>query len=230
MPIEFRCTKCGSLLRTPDGSAGRTAQCPQCGAQMPIPGPQSAEPSPAESFQEQQPADSAETSPFGQPGSQAADQTNPYASPSAYSTAPGYGAADPAAASRVATPATILIVLGFVGIPFQLIGIAGNLFQIALVPQMAQGQPGVQELPPEFQVFSGGLGVVAGIVSLILTAVMIIGAFKMKKLEHYGWAMAAAIIAVIPCFSSCCCLIEMPVGIWALVVLSDPWVKAAFRA
>lgn len=30
MPIEFRCTKCGKLLRVPDDAAGRKAQCPNC--------------------------------------------------------------------------------------------------------------------------------------------------------------------------------------------------------
>lgn len=39
MPIEFRCTKCQKLLRTPDGSSGREAKCPQCGAIVKIPEP-----------------------------------------------------------------------------------------------------------------------------------------------------------------------------------------------
>jgi len=37
MPIEFRCTRCERLLRTPDGSAGQFAVCPECGATAPIP-------------------------------------------------------------------------------------------------------------------------------------------------------------------------------------------------
>ncbi len=51
---------------------------------------------------------------------------------------------------------------------------------------------------------------------------------KMKKLESYGLAMAASIIAMIPCLSPCC-LIGLPIGIWALVVLSKPEVKSAFH-
>lgn len=42
MPIEFRCTKCQKLLRTPDGSSGREAKCPQCGAIVKIPEPAAA--------------------------------------------------------------------------------------------------------------------------------------------------------------------------------------------
>jgi len=37
MPIEFNCTECGSLLRTPDNTAGQQAKCPQCGAVVGIP-------------------------------------------------------------------------------------------------------------------------------------------------------------------------------------------------
>ena len=59
-------------------------------------------------------------------------------------------------------------------------------------------------------------------------AFILFGALKMKKLESYGLAMAASIIAMIPCFSPCC-LLGLPIGIWAVVVLSKPEVKSAFH-
>jgi len=37
MPIEFKCSQCGRLLRTPDDSAGKQAKCPQCEAIQSIP-------------------------------------------------------------------------------------------------------------------------------------------------------------------------------------------------
>lgn len=45
--IDFRCTQCGRLLRTPDDAAGKQAQCPSCGAIQPVPAasaPESASP------------------------------------------------------------------------------------------------------------------------------------------------------------------------------------------
>ena len=39
MPIEFRCRQCGRLLKTPDDTAGRQAQCPACGTISIVPGP-----------------------------------------------------------------------------------------------------------------------------------------------------------------------------------------------
>jgi phage FluMu protein Com len=44
MPIEFRCTQCGKLLRTGDDTAGKRAKCPQCGTMLAIPAPDAAPP------------------------------------------------------------------------------------------------------------------------------------------------------------------------------------------
>lgn len=43
MAIEFRCTQCGKLLRTADGTAGKQAKCPSCGTVVTIPEASSAE-------------------------------------------------------------------------------------------------------------------------------------------------------------------------------------------
>ena len=51
----------------------------------------------------------------------------------------------------------------------------------------------------------------------------------MKSLTSYGGAMTGAILAVIPCFSPCC-IVGIPIGIWALVVLNDPVVKKGFSS
>lgn len=55
--------------------------------------------------------------------------------------------------------------------------------------------------------------------------VMLIGGIKMRRLKSYGLAMTASILAVIPGVS---CIVGLPFGIWSLVVLLRPEVKAAF--
>ena len=76
---------------------------------------------------------------------------------------------------------------------------------------------------------SGAIGVVVRLLMLVLCGVIILGGMKMQKLQSYNLAMAAAVVALLPC--SCpCCLIGIPLGIWALVVLMKPEVKAAFTA
>jgi DNA-directed RNA polymerase subunit M/transcription elongation factor TFIIS len=37
MPIQFHCQACRKLIRTPDRTAGKRAECPYCGELMPIP-------------------------------------------------------------------------------------------------------------------------------------------------------------------------------------------------
>ena len=45
--------------------------------------------------------------------------------------------------------------------------------------------------------------------SLLICAIIVIvlGALKMMKLKSYGMAMTSSILAMIPCLSSCCCVI-----------------------
>jgi hypothetical protein len=63
--------------------------------------------------------------------------------------------------------------------------------------------------------------------SLVSGIVMIVGGLKMLRLQSYGWAMTACIIAVLP-FNPVG-FIGLIVGIWGLVVLNQPSVRAAFR-
>ncbi|HEY4329919.1 MAG TPA: hypothetical protein VGN88_09295 [Phycisphaerae bacterium] len=73
-----------------------------------------------------------------------------------------------------------------------------------------------------------GIGLVINIIiSLALSGTVIYGAMQMKNLKNYNMAMAAAIVAMLPC-SYCCCL-GLGAGIWSLVVLMKPEVKAAFN-
>ena len=73
----------------------------------------------------------------------------------------------------------------------------------------------------------GPLLVVVPISLLIVSiVVMILAALKMKRLEAFGLAIVASILAIIVSPSN---LIGLPIGIWALVVLSEREVPAAFR-
>ncbi len=60
---------------------------------------------------------------------------------------------------------------------------------------------------------------------LIVSSLVIFAALKMKRLQAYGLAIAASILAIIVSPSN---LIGLPIGIWALVVLSQRDVRAAF--
>jgi hypothetical protein len=61
----------------------------------------------------------------------------------------------------------------------------------------------------------------------VFAVLIIVGGVKLMNLSGVAFPVTGSILAMIPCTSSCCCLIGLPAGIWALVVLSRPEVKAA---
>jgi len=87
-------------------------------------------------------------------------------------------------------------------------------------------------MPPELKHvlpnLTGIFGVASAMLGGVMSVLVLYGASRMKKLRSYGWAMTATILALVPCTSPCC-LVGLPIGIWALVVLMKPEVKAAFH-
>jgi hypothetical protein len=76
-----------------------------------------------------------------------------------------------------------------------------------------------------------GMGVASLVYLFFALAALVcfVGAYKMRKLESYTLSMVSAVLAILPCTTYVCCMLMMPFGIWALVVLMKPEVKAAFR-
>jgi hypothetical protein len=139
---------------------------------------------------------------------------------------PAYGAApsvaNTAAADQVNGPAIGLIVVAVVGFLFQSLSLIMNLAGTTLSQMQSGQQDAIVNL------MSGTIGVVSSIVGLAISGLILFGALKMRKLESYGLALTVSILAMIPCISPCC-LIGLPIGIWALVVLMKPEVKGAFQ-
>lgn len=62
----------------------------------------------------------------------------------------------------------------------------------------------------------------------LLALTSIVGAIKLINLSGSGWARTGAILNLISCLGGCC-LIGLPAGIWVLIVLGNPDVKAAMN-
>lgn len=78
-------------------------------------------------------------------------------------------------------------------------------------------------------VLGGVLGSIMYIVWALLQGVVIFGGVKMKAMQGWGIAVAGAVVALLPCTNWICCLLGMPIGIWALVVLMNDEVKRSFQ-
>ncbi|GEM_PF-1026134 len=127
-------------------------------------------------------------------------------------------------------PAVWLMIAGAISLVFAIVDLAQNARWLALIQQ---GQK-LPELPEPFRdiVQITPAVVVASVpinfVRIMIAAVIIYGATRMRRLESYGLAMTASILSLVPCLNCGCCL-GMPIGIWALVVLTRPEVRASFR-
>lgn len=131
-------------------------------------------------------------------------------------------------ATAVSGPATGLIVTAILGFIAQLGSLAAHFAGLGM-GMMEQAQHQSAAFPPALtMMMSGTFAVVSGIIGVLVSGVILFGGLKMKKLESYPLAIAASILAAVPCLSPCC-VIGLPIGIWALVVLFKPEVKEAFN-
>ncbi|NVJ04264.1 hypothetical protein HUW63_03280 [Myxococcus sp. AM001] len=133
------------------------------------------------------------------------------------------------AKEAVSLPAILLMVLSAITV---LLGLVNVLQAFGGADPAVEQMLEDPNLPEGARQFLAGMTTTSGklllaLPTLVLNSIVFFGALKMKNLQSYGLAMAAAIISVIPCCGPCACL-GIPVGIWALVVLNKPEVKAAF--
>jgi phage FluMu protein Com len=235
MPIEFRCGQCGRLLKTPDDTAGRQAQCPACGSLSTVPGAQEPQAPPPPLPAEGPPAPGTWVEPVAAGGSPTGPSPTgpagagvPYATPFAGDSAQASALSRQFAADRVSGPATALTVVAWLNLILSLLLIVCAIVILAAGPHFGGKH---QIWPPPNQgdlTFQAISWLVSGPIAIAVSIFLLIGAAKMRRLESYGLALATAIIAVVPCTAPCC-IVGMGFGIWALVVLCDANVKSAFR-
>jgi len=144
---------------------------------------------------------------------------------SAPSPLPAGGGSREAALQAVKGPAMALAITGGLGILFYL---------FSSVLHLAGYHPPISpNAPPEWRHFlqqsqSGTSALLSALLGVAINAFVLLGGFKMMRLESRGVAFAACIVAMLPC--QCCCLLGLPFGIWALVVINKPEVKSQFTS
>ena len=131
---------------------------------------------------------------------------------------------------QVSGPAIGLIVTGILSLAMSLVSLVMHLTVVLgmrTVQAMPSPGPQFQQLFTFLNSLNGPLGLVSDVFSLTMGTLITLGAFKLKNLQSYTFAYTMSILAMIPCLSPCC-LLGLPFGIWALVQLSKPEIKAQF--
>ncbi len=130
------------------------------------------------------------------------------------------------ALQAVKGPAIALIIVASLGVAYY--GFSGLFTLFTGGAMFHQELP--PDVPPQFrEIIENMSGPMAGVINLVIAAVngfVLFGAIKMLRLQNFGLVMTAVIVAMLPC--QCCCLLGLPFGIWALVVLNKPEVKPHF--
>lgn len=127
------------------------------------------------------------------------------------------GGGDPAA--RVRIPGYLIMGLGSLFAFGWVVNVLLSLVGMGMSATKVQGM----------DLLSGAMGTLVTIVLVIVSLVAAFGGLQMTRLKSYPMAVTGAVLIMLPCSGYCCCIIGLPVGIWALVVLMKPDVKAAFR-
>ena len=140
--------------------------------------------------------------------------------------------------SRLLPPAIILLLTAIFGLGITLVNLLTQPpidEQLATVRAQIDADP---NMPPadkiQFKEWIDNMGEVLEKIQPVLIGTtmignmfILIGAVNMINLSSRGLAMLGAVLAMIPVVSGCCCL-GVPVGIWALIILGDSEVKAAY--
>ena len=131
---------------------------------------------------------------------------------------------DPEDARRlVANPAAWLEIVGWLGV---LLTIAGGGLLIAI------GMANNNNNNPNAAADAAGMIFAAaclGVLGIPYSVAIAIGGRKMRNLSSRPWAMTAAILAVASfAMFGLCGLLHTGIGVWALVTLDNPAVRAAF--
>lgn len=126
---------------------------------------------------------------------------------------------------QVKAPAIGLIITGSLNGMIGLMTLASGLLRLAGV---IKDQIPTNESERLGYYIGTGFSYGIGFFSLILAPLIIFGAVKMIKGEKIGLAKTSAILAILP-LSSCCFIVGIPFGIWALIVLRKPEVKHFFE-
>jgi len=127
--------------------------------------------------------------------------------------------------NAVQLPGIALTAVGILSLAVELLNVVMHLVAPTLGGFGTEtGVPMIDEMS---RLYSGGLGIVWSSIVIALSCVVVAGGLRMLQLRNYGLCIVAAILAILPCLLPCCC-VGLPIGIWTLVVLMRPEVKAAF--
>jgi predicted Zn finger-like uncharacterized protein len=228
MPTLTSCPSCSKQLKVPDELLGRQVKCPQCGTTFTA---------------------TAAVTPGGPPPPPSPQ--HPFAPPPAPPTFPGSqpigGYEEPppitprATGNRLKGPGIALLINSILMLLLWGYSIISGVMAVSNPANAVQSTVEMQEMFSEMfgkkltdeekeklrkdteaqMKIQAPLQLVFSIVGFLLAILSIFGSIMMINGRKGGLAWTAAVLNVIPCTASCCCLTGIPIGIWAMIALKN---------
>jgi hypothetical protein len=228
MPKTVPCPQCGKQLGVPETLIGKKIKCAACSHVFVVPDeatpPSHVPPADAGFQKEIEPAIKKEPTPPRSEGEYPEDEPRPRSSRRWDDEEDDLDIGATIDKRSLKAPVTGLILPpGICLIVTGILGILVNLFQTVVAiasPEILQNNAFGQGAPP-------ALSAISGVVFAILGAGTIAGGIAMMRQKMYGIAITGTVLAMLN-IGNCCCVLGLPFGIWALVMLCRPDVKDAF--
>ena len=125
----------------------------------------------------------------------------------------------PSRLTEIETPATILAIVTAVSLAVGLVLIPVNF--LGLFDAMDRGN--------DDDIVAAILWLPFNCLGFLGELLILWGSLRMRKGKSWGLGVTAAVLACIPCLTSPCVIVGIPLGIWCLVKLNDPEIRAQFR-
>ena len=129
--------------------------------------------------------------------------------------------------NKVTPPGTALAAFGGISIVLNLLG---AIFQIvgaiSVVGGLLSSDAGTDAWV-QFFIQQGWL-TVSSTIAFFVSFVILMAGLRLRQARSPGLVYAGSIFAMLPCCSSWCCCLGLPLGIWAIMTMQDDQVKAAF--
>jgi hypothetical protein len=212
------CPSCNRLVSVPEELFGRAVRCPSCGNVFTVSAPDDPEVRTAPAIPSRTPSPASSRGEVEDEGQEEDYEEEPRPRKRRRRSR------REAARNLVMGPAIALMAAAGLGI------VIGLFFLVGAVAGPAQPPPPPPNADAGFRAgyafgfHAGRYG--PGVLSVIGGLVLLIGSILMLQMRSYGMAITTAIIALVPCH--CSCLLGVPFGIWALIVLNREDVREAF--
>ncbi len=126
--------------------------------------------------------------------------------------------------NKLKIPAIGLVVLGLLGVVAGLFGMFATID-----PQDLVGSGITEEQAAKIAEAIETGGTALHVLGVLLSGFVVWAGFQMLQRRAWTACVIANVLVMVPCITSCCCVLGLPIGVFGLITLFDAEVKRSFQ-